>query len=290
MPLIAHEVCLTQYNSLGIECTAARVAFPLSEGEVLDIYRETPDVRKVVLGRGSNILLSRRHYGPQYLFVSTRLMDEVRLRGEAIHAKAGATLSHVSWFALEKSLQGLEFLEDIPGTVGGAIIMNAGTYGRTISQIVDRITYLDCASLQIVEEEVRDGDFRTRGSRWEGGSEVILSCDFRGAAGDYQAILDQIQHIKKGRYQKQPRDYPNAGSVFKKPLVDGRELEVWRLIDEAGLRGFHRNDAWISEKHTGFIVNKGRATYEDIIAVVDEARLRVRERFGVQLELEWKVI
>ena len=277
-------------NTMRLEATAKNFAYVLNAEGISKIFSEYQDRKFVVLGKGSNVILSRSHYDDSYLFISTKLMNRLEVEGEEIIAECGVELSELAWFALENHSRGFEFLEDIPGTVGGAIIMNAGTYADKIGDLVSEITYFHRGLGKILVEKTCDQDFSTRSSKWHEEECVILSCRLSMKKGDHLESLTKQLEIKRDRYTKQPRDYPNAGSVFKRPVADDEELQVWRLTDDCGLRGYKVNGAMFSDKHTGFIVNTGDAEYEDLMDLVQAAKEKVKEKFSVDLELEWKII
>jgi len=289
---IMHNVSLRDYNTLKINCTAQIMAFPYNAKgikEVINDYRDNT-CNIIVIGIGANILFSKKMYGDDYLFINLKLMDQKDYFDEYITCGAGTTLSQLSWYALENNVKGFEFLEDIPGTVGGAIIMNAGTYENNISQLIKKIKYYDISKDIIIEEDVNKDNFNRRKSKWADMDVIIISATFIARQGDYLETLSKLLDIKMNRYQKQPRNYPNAGSVFKRPFVDGKELMVWKLINDSGLRGMKKNGAMISEKHTGFIINTGNATYEDIFYLINTIIETVYKEYGIRLELEWKII
>jgi len=285
---------LKQFNTLRLESTAALIVFPLNKLGVKEVYQKFFDKKMIILGNGSNLLFSKDYYDDSYVFLSFKMMDSIELIESYIYSDAGVTLSMLSWFALENRVSGYEFLEDILGGVGGAIIMNAGTYEDTIGQLVESVEYYDINKDEIVNREVEKGDFGRRSSFWTEGSNVILSTKLQ--AGDhqivenYEVIIDEMQRIKKNRYMKQPRNYPNAGSVFKRPSLNGQDFYVWKLFEELKLRGYRKNGAMISEKHPGFIVNQNNANAEDVLFLINLAKEKVKDSFGIELELEWKII
>jgi len=283
---------LLQYNTLRLQSKASIFAFPHNKEGISEVYEKYSDRRIIVLGKGSNILLSKTFYDEHYVFINLKLMSNMRVDVESrtIEAEAGIGLSELSWFALESGFSGFEFLEDIPGSLGGAVIMNAGTYDDSISKIISRVEYFDCIDFRFYEKTIESSDFGRRKSFWSEGK-IITRCEFAGLnEGLYVGSLDKILATKRDRYLKQPRNYPNAGSVFIRPIKDGEEYPVWKLIDDVGLRGYRVGGAKISDKHTGFIINTGSATFEDISKIIEETRRRVWRKFGVDLKLEWKVI
>lgn len=286
-----HNISLKRYNTLRLDSYAELCVYPFNEKGVKEIFTKFKKQKIIIIGRGSNLLLSQKYYDEDYVFLNLKLMDEIFINvNGSLHADAGATLSSLAWFALENNVAGFEFLEDIPGTVGGAIIMNAGTYKDNISQLILSITYYDILNDIIVNKKVSTTDFLTRKSKWSNGNYLILSCELLVKQGDYIKSLENLLAIKMDRYLKQPRNFPNAGSVFKRPKIDGKEVQVWKLINDCGLCGLTMNGAMISHKHTGFIINKGNATYEDIIFLIKTTKLKVKEKYNIELELEWKII
>ena len=289
---VIHNVSLKPYNSFRLESEASIMAFPHNEAglcELMDRYRGFKHI--VVLGKGSNVILSKDYYSDEYLFVNLKLMDHIEMvNSRRIFAQGGASLSNLVWYAIENNIKGLEFLEDIPGTIGGAIIMNAGTYRSTIGNFVKSIRYYDLEKGELINRDVRDSDFSKRHSFWSENSSIILSAVVEAEQGDYVESLKIVMQDKEKRFAKQPRNFPNAGSVFVRPEVDLKDRVVWELLDEVGLRGYSKNGCAFSAKHPGFIINTGGATYKDIMELVAVAKERVLNRFGVELEMEWKVI
>lgn len=292
--LKVEECSLTHYNTLRINAKAQLMLFPLNEIGVKEIYHDYQDRKKIILGNGSNILLSQTYYGSDYVFISFKHLNEIAVVDNEIKAQAGVLLSTLSWFALEQSVKGYAFLEDVPGSIGGAIIMNAGTYKDTIGQLINKVTYFDKESGIICTDSVNSEDFGRRISKWAINNNLILSAQFKlpkeQVAIEYEVILDEMFEIKKSRYLKQPRNYPNAGSVFKRPSLDGQDYYVWKLFEEVELRGYKVGGAMISEKHPGFIVNVDHAKPDDVLALIKLAQNKVKDTFNIDLELEWEVI
>lgn len=285
---------LKKHNTLRINAIAKYVFFPLNNEGLKEIYQNYSSKKIVILGNGSNILLSKDYYDEDYVFISFKFMNDIELFDSYIFCEAGASLSEVSWFALENGYKGFEFLEDVPGSIGGAVIMNAGTYNDNIGKLVDKITYYDIELNKIINESVTKNDFGRRNSKWKETKHIILSCNLKISddqkVDNYEQIIDELLRIKKQRYLKQPRNYPNAGSVFKRPNLNGKDYYIWKIFDELNLRGYRKNGAMISEKHPGFIVNVDNAKADDILYLIDLAKEKVKSKFGIDLELEWKII
>ena len=182
-------------------------------------------------------------------------------------------------------------MEDIPGTIGGGLYMNAGQWQYTIGQYVNWIEVYNTEKDEI-ERIVPDKDFFAY--RYSGLNDLpvyVLRCGLKAQPGVYEDILSQMLEYRHERYVKQPRNFANAGSVFKRPKdKNGESLFVWKLLDGVNLRGFRIGDALVSEKHPGFIVNAGNASVQEMAAVIDECKRRVKEKYDVELHLEWQVI
>lgn len=281
---------LKQYNTLKIDATAELMVLPINMTGVQEVFEKYVKKNIIIIGRGSNVLFSQDYYDENYVFVNFKLMDNMEYKNGRIYVEAGASLSSLSWYAIENNIKGFEFLEDVPGSVGGAIIMNAGTYEDTIGQLVEEVTYYDIAENRVITDIVSKEDFGRRKSKWTNDNIVVISCVLTAETGDYIEALEKLLKIKKKRYLKQPRNYPNAGSVFKRPTLNGEDYYVWKLFEELGLRGYKKNDAMISEKHPGFIVNTGNAKSDDILFLINLAKNEVKSKFGITLELEWKII
>lgn len=288
------DCSLTQYNTLRIQSVAHTVVFPLDNYGVKEILETYSEKTIFFLGNGSNVLFSKNYYDETYVFVSFRHMQEISFNDNRVKAQAGVTLSQLSWFALEIGIQGFEFLEDIPGSIGGAIIMNAGTYKDMIGQLVTEVTYYSRETGQILTDTAKDEDFGKRWSIWAERGDIVLEVTFaieeEKRLTYYEPILDELQANKKRRYLKQPRNYPNAGSVFKRPVKDGKQHYIWQLFEGCNLRGYRVGNAMISDKHPGFIVNVNNADPQDILSIIDLAQKKVKEKYDIDIELEWVIV
>lgn len=287
--LTLHHQSLKKYNSLALDVTAALIYLPLDHEGFLEVLSLTKEKKRVLIGKGCNILLSKSHYDDSTAFIITVMDDDLVMTDTEMIAQAGANLSRLAWFALEQSLAGYAFLEDIPGTVGGALIMNAGQYEFSFGQLVNWIELYDTQT-ETVKTILPHKDYfgyRTSGIQPH---EIVLRAGLKIDKGNDEETLTAILKYKKDRYTKQPRQYPNAGSVFKRPYKDGQSYYVWKLFDEVGLRGHRIGDAQVSAKHPGFIVNLGQASPKDMLDLVKECQDRVKDHFDIDLELEWKVI
>ena len=233
-----------------------------------------------VIGNGSNLLVSDLGYQGIILQVGQK-MSRIEVDGCRIVAQAGALLGQVANTAMENGLTGLEFASGIPGTVGGGVVMNAGAYDGELSQVV---TLVDVVSHQgealAFNNDTMEFGYRTSVIRKN--PFTVTSVTFELAKGDKQQIKAKMEDFAARRRQKQPLEYPSAGSTFKRP----EGYFAGKLIMEAGMRGYQTGGARVSDKHCGFIINVGKATAHDVLDVVAEIKERVKERFGVELEME----
>lgn len=290
---VRRNTCLISYNSFGLNSIADTVCYPFNENGVVEIFKNNPSSQIVILGNGTNVLLTKPYYDKDYVFISMKLLDSIQLENDCIVAEAGIPLNRLVWFSVERGIEGFEFLEDIPGSVGGAVVMNAGTYSDNIAQLLEEIVYYDINDGSIHTVIKDELDFRTRGSQLSNGSKIVLRVRFiKKTRNDlnYLSSIKKLFEIKENRYIKQPRNYPSAGSIFKRPIRNGKQEEVWRLVNDVGLRGYRVGGAEISEKHTGFIVNLGNAKYEDIEELIQLTKKKVLEKFSIELEEEVKRI
>lgn len=267
-------------------------AEPQSEQEIIDLllFALRQNIDYFILGNGSNLLISDKGY--RGLVIVTSRLNKISRDEECISAYCGAVLSQVCNYALEFGLSGLEFASGIPGTVGGAVFMNAGAYG---GEVKDTLYLSRClnpeptaltAKNPVIYLKNSQHHFAYRSSLLQTNSLILLSSVFKLSKEAPQRIKDKMDELKSQRNSKQPMNLPSAGSVFKRP--DGHF--TGQLIDECGLRGYRIGDAAISEKHCGFIVNLGKASFQDVVELIRYTQTLVKERFGVLLEPEIRII
>ena len=251
--------------------------------KILQICRENK-LEFFILGNGSNLLVSDKGYRGVVIQLWKNFSD-IETEDNTITVKAGALLSKVAAEALEESLTGMEFASGIPGTMGGAVMMNAGAYGGEMKDIIKEVTVLtrEGELLTLSKEEMNFG-YRTSVVKEKG--YVVISAVLQLRKGDREEIRKVMDELKERRVTKQPLDMPSAGSTFKRP----EGYFAGKLIMDAGLRGFSVGGAQISEKHCGFVVNKGDATAADVLGLIGEVQKRVQEKFGVALEPEVKFL
>ena len=235
-----------------------------------------------ILGNGSNLLVGDKGYRGVIIQIYKE-MNEITVEGECIRAQAGALLSKVGSVALEAELTGFEFAAGIPGAVGGAVVMNAGAYGGEMKDILASATVLteDESILTLKNEELELG-YRT--SIIAKKNYIVLEAEYQLQRGDKAEIRAKMDELKTKRVTKQPLEYASAGSTFKRP----EGYFAGKLIQDAGLRGFQVGGAQVSEKHCGFVINKGDATAADIVELMNQVSEKVYQEFGVTLEPEVK--
>ena len=236
-----------------------------------------------VIGNGSNLLVSDTGYRGVIIQIG-RNLNQVSVNGEEIRAQAGAMLSVIAKTALSESLTGFEFASGIPGTLGGAAVMNAGAYGGEIKQVLKSVTVVECG--RIAKKNVHAGDLGYRSSVYAFPNAVVAGAEFELAVDADGEARRRMEEFNMRRKEKQPLEYPSAGSTFKRP--EGHFAGA--LIEQAGLKGTRIGGAEVSPKHAGFIVNYGGATCADVLNLIDLVRERVYKEFGVLLEPEIKII
>ena len=237
-----------------------------------------------VIGNGSNLLVSDAGYRGVIIQIG-RNLNQITGNGEEIRAQAGAMLSVIAKTALLESLTGFEFASGIPGTLGGAAVMNAGAYGGEMKDVLTEVTVLTReGEIRTIPAEKLELGYRTSLAAKNGW--IILEAVLRFQKGDAEAIRSRMEELKVQRVTKQPLDLPSAGSTFKRP----EGYFAGKLIMDAGLRGFTVGGAQISEKHCGFVVNKGGATAEDVRNLICAVQKKVQEDAGVKLEPEVKFL
>ena len=247
-------------------------------------YLRLVEAPYTVIGNGSNLLVSDDGYRGIVLVIG-KYMSGIEVRDTCLVAEAGALMSQVAKTAMEHGLAGLEFAAGIPGTVGGGVVMNAGAYGGEMSQVVTMVTVVNHNG-EIMELDNSTMEFGYRTSVIQNQSFVVTKVAFRLQPGNPEQIAEKMTDLAKRRREKQPLEYPSAGSTFKRP--EGHF--AGQLIMESGLRGYSVGGAKVSDKHCGFIINTGNATAEDVKDVIWEVQRRVKERFQVDLEPEIKFL
>ncbi len=250
---------------------------------IVAVLRET-GVKSLVLGRGTNILVKDEGFEGVVIHMGESFSSIYVFR-DTVHAEAGASLAAIASAALQHGLTGMEFAHGIPGSLGGALMMNAGAYGGEMADIVEFVRYLDADGI-IREAEAKDCRFAYRHSRFEEEDCVILGARLQLVPGDRETIAARMKELSEKRMASQPLDKPSAGSTFKRPATGYAAA----MIDECGLKGFGIGGAQVSEKHAGFVINAGGASFADVAAVMEHVQNTVFERYGVMLEPEVRIV
>lgn len=259
---------------------------PKGEGDVLKALRvcQEEGLPLTILGRGSNLLVRDGGLSGLVLFMGEDIA-EVQIEGLRIFAQAGAALVALSRRAQQAGLSGLEFAEGIPGSLGGAVLMNAGAYGGEMRQVVESVRVMDKDG-RILTLSGQECEFAYRHSRMMEEGLVVLSATLLLKEDDKAAIAARMADYSARRREKQPLQYPSCGSFFKRP----EGYFAGKLIEEAGLKGIRVNDAQISCLHAGFLINRGNASTRDILELMRLVQDRVFEEFGVRLEPEVRIV
>ena len=278
-PLSRH----TTFQIGGPAAVFCRPETPAQLLRTLELCREH-GVRSYLLGNGSNTLFSDAGFDGAVV-CTVEMKRPVIVSGNVLRAAAGAPLGAVCRKAQQAGLAGLAFAFGIPGTVGGAVYMNAGAYGGELKQVLRRVTFLDRA-LRLDSLPVQELALGYRTSRFETEGGVILEAEFSLTPGDPAAIEAEMQELMARRREKQPLELPSAGSTFKRP----QGAFAGALIEQSGLRGFAVGGAAVSTKHCGFVVNTGGATCADVVALTEEVARIVYEKTGYRLEREIRVV
>lgn len=236
-----------------------------------------------LLGNGSNLIV--RDGGIRGIVMNLNKLDRIYHEGETVIAESGARIIDTSFHALDESLSGLEFACGIPGTVGGALYMNAGAYGGEVKDCLSHAIVVD-RSGEVITLTVDQFDFDYRTSNIPNNDYIVIEAHFNLELADPVAIKDKMDDLTEQRESKQPLEYPSCGSVFKRPPG----YFAGKLIQDSGLQGKGFGGAEVSRKHAGFIVNKANATATDYIAVIKMVQEKVKENYGVELEREVRII
>jgi UDP-N-acetylmuramate dehydrogenase len=282
-----------KYNEPMSRHTSWRVGGPaevlVEPSGVVDIktaceYARDKKIPLTVIGNGSNLLVSDYGIRGMVLKIGKGLSD-IEIDNETIIAGAGAKLSRIAAAAGAAGVGGLEFMAGIPGTLGGAVVMNAGAYGKSISQVLKRVSLIN-QNGQVSCQEQENIIFDYRSSSLQESGLIVTEGVLEGYLRDEKQIKDDMKDMGEKRRSSQPLNYPNAGSVFRNPPG----YSAGKLIEESGAKGLRVGDAQVSEKHANFIINLGSATAEDILQLIERVQCMVEKRFGIRLKKEIRVL
>ena len=259
---------------------------PKDKDELIDLvkYLRENNIKYMILGNGSNTIFSSKEYDG--VIINLTNLDSMKIDGNKIEVEAGYQLIKLSMDALNNELSGLEFAAGIPGNIGGAVFMNAGAYKSDMSNLIKTVTFLD-ENLELQTLSNEELEFSYRKSIFQKRNCIILSTVLELTPGNKDDIKALMDKRKERRIESQPLDYPSAGSVFRNP---SEEVFAGKLIEDLGLKGYTIGGAQISEKHANFIINIGNATGEDIKALIDLVKTKVKEKYDIDLHVEQRFI
>lgn len=277
---------MKKHTTFKIGGNADFVVFPETSEQIVSVISlaKEENIPLTILGNGSNVLVGDKGIRGIVVIISKN-MSRIEVDGNKVRAGAGVLLSKLANVIYENSLKGFEFASGIPGSLGGAIYMNAGAYGEELSGVVESVTYIDCEN-NIKTIPLCECEFGYRHSLFECQGGIVTECTLCLEKGDKAEIKAKTDDLRERRTSKQPLDKPSAGSTFKRP----EGYFAGALIEQSGLKGFRLGGAEISEKHAGFVVNLGDATAKDVLDVIKHAQKTVKEKFGVDLEPEVRII
>jgi len=292
--ILALDEPLKNYTTFRIGGPVRLMLFPDSVTGLTEVCSllNNNGITPLVIGNGSNILANDSKL--DFVVINTSRLNHIGLTVDNdlleqgycdLRVEAGTLLSKITRFAHDIELTGLEFAHGIPGSLGGAVVMNAGAYGGEMKDVVLETTAFSVKNgkFRVIGEE---HDFSYRNSCFSSTDDVVLSSMIRLKKGSKESIKMKMDELNSRRTENQPLEYPSGGSTFKRP----EEGYAAALIEQAGLKGYMVGGAQVSEKHTGFIINRENATFSDVISVIDHVQEVVFKQFGVQLELEVKVL
>lgn len=261
------------------------MVLPTTQAEleyVLALVREE-NIPCFIVGNGSNLVV--RDGGIRGVVIKLELLKKIRIEGDCIIAESGAELKKLSEIALDHHLSGLEFACGIPGSLGGAVFMNAGAYDGEMSQVLESVTVISpLGEKKVLAREDLELGYRTSRVKTQG--DIVVEARMKLTTGDYQTIKDRIDLLTQKREDRQPLEYPSAGSTFKRP----EGYYAGKLIQDAGLKGYCLRGAAVSDKHSGFIINKENASAQEVLELIGFVQQEVRNKFEIHLEPEVLIV
>lgn len=281
------DVSLKKYTTLHIGGLASLLVEPKTMHEIQECLKRIHQyhIPYTVLGNGSNVLALDEGYHGIIIVLSTYFQHVSMINDTTIKIQSGASLKDVCDYCLDKSLTGLEFACGIPGSIGGAVVMNAGAYGGQMQDVIKSVSYLN-SNLEFKTIDHNQLDFDYRHSFFTDHQGIILEIEIELKNGQKNLIQEKMEDLMRKRYEKQPMEAYSAGSTFKRPVG----YYASALIKESHLQGLKIGDASVSKKHAGFLINENNATSEDFLMLIKEVQRRVYRKSGYQLECEIKIL
>ena len=282
---VRENVTLAPYTTMRTGGPAALFAEPRNAQQLAHVHQwaQEKGLSLLILGNGSNLLIADSGFDGLVIHLG-RALSEVSVFANTLTAQAGASLAAAARAAAQASLTGLEFAAGIPGSIGGAVFMNAGAYGGEIAQVIVSARVLTPEGVRMVSRDELSLGYRSSAVMQNGW--VVLEATFELAPGNPDEIKATMADLAARRREKQPLQYPSCGSFFKRPVG----YYAGALIEQAGLKGYRVGDAQVSEMHAGFVINRGHATSSEIYRLMQEVQRRVQAQFGVTLEPEVRLI
>ncbi|MDR0918069.1 MAG: UDP-N-acetylmuramate dehydrogenase [Oscillospiraceae bacterium] len=284
---IKQDFNIKEFNTFKLNCVCEKMVVVENWIELKEIIAQTE--KYFILGNGSNILCPE-YYDGAIIMLGNNFRNIELVSEKTVNVGASVMLSELCNFALKHSLTGLEWSYGIPGSVGGAVYMNAGAYG---GEIKNNISEVDCYNIEnqnCNNIKVNNTDFSYRYSVFMDKKNIILNAVFNLEKGDNAEIKQKMNENLRKRKDKQPLSYPSAGSFFKRPVTEGEPVYAAALIEQCGLKGFKIGGAMVSDKHAGFVVNVGNSTFEDIEKLAEYVQKKVFEETGYFLEREPEIL
>lgn len=283
---IKADVSMKEYTTFKAGGKAACMVSPSDAGSLSELvkYCRKKDIPYYVIGNGSNVLFTDDGYDGLIIHIGEN-MAEITVKGNMITAGAGASLPSIARYAADEGLSGLEFASGIPGSAGGAVVMNAGAYGGEIKDVIEYADVCDPEG-NIIRLTASELELGYRSSIIQEKKYIVCMACFRLKDGNREDIKARMSDYNNRRREKQPLSYPSAGSTFKRP----EGYFAGQLIEQSGLKGYYEGGAMVSPKHAGFVINTGGASASDIISVIEHVQDTVYENTGVVLETEVKII
>ena len=283
--IIRENIDMKNLNTMKINAIVKFYSKPLNLDELLEVinFAQSKNLKILILGNGSNIIFSKKYYN-DLVIIDMKNFNKIEINNDILKVEAGVKSKDLINFSLKNRISGFEFIAGIPGTIGGMIKMNAGAFGKNISNNLIKIKALDLKELKLVELKKSELKFSYR-KTYGLENKIIISAKFKVNFAKKTEINDLIKEYLKIRKSKQPAGF-SAGSIFKNP----HNNFAGKLIEDCGLKGFSINDASISEKHANFIINRGNAKGEDIVKLIEVVKNRVKEKFNIKLEEEVEIV
>lgn len=282
---VLENVSLKDYNTYKIGGKTRYLVKPYNIDSLKEllIYIKNNTLKYIIIGNGSNIILPDSDYDGVIILLSK--LNEIKINENTVNAFCGVSLTYFVNELVKNNLGGLESLSGIPGTLGGAIVNNAGCYGQTIGDKLNSVTYLENGEIKTINKE--ECNFSYRDSIFKKNKNlIVLSAEFKLDYKNKEEMLNIIKENMIKRNTSQPLNYPNAGSVFRNPIG----YSAGKLIEDAGLKNYHINGAYVSDKHANFIINKDNASSEDIIELIEYIQKEISEKYNIKLKLEQEII